>query len=90
MLIKNSKKVSDEECVINVQMKTQSYSFPLLSVFNPSDVLNRLQLKSLVVLCGLWIFQGAAWNSLELEREERTELHCNKSAFMRILTINTV
>lgn len=31
MLIKNSKKVSGEECVINVQMKTQSYSFPLIS-----------------------------------------------------------
>jgi len=52
-ITKNSEKVSDEECMINVQMEKQSYSFPLLSAFNPSDVLNWLQLMSLAVLCGL-------------------------------------
>lgn len=45
--------MNEEECMINEQMRNQSYSFPLLSAFNPSDVLNWLQLMSLAVLCGL-------------------------------------
>lgn len=59
--------------MINEQMRKQSYSFLFLSAFNPSDVLNWLQLMSLAVLCGLnEFFKEQLQIPLSWKEEKRT------------------